>query len=262
MRRLALPVFLIIFCQAGCSTSPLGRKQLLVVPDTQMNQMGVTAFGEMRQKTPIETDPAVNRYVQCIALAIAAQAKDKTGVKDWEVVVFRDETANAFALPGGKIGVHTGILPVAEKPGQLAAVLGHEVGHVLARHGNERVSQNMAAVGGLTALSAILKEQGPKRDILMAALGLGTQVGLLRYSRAHESEADRIGLQLMAHAGFDPEESIDLWKNMEKLGGKQPPEFLSTHPSHESRIQNLESGMQEAKIIYQQADLKSNCKLQ
>src|SRR3989344_2912121 len=142
--RAALLVVLI----NGCATSPAGRRQVMLVPDSQMNAMGSQSFQQMKQQTPIESDPATNRYVQCVAMAIAHEAREQTNVSDWEVVVFRDKTANAFALPGGKIGVHTGILPVAKTPGQLAAVLGHEVGHVIARHGNERVSQGLVPQGG------------------------------------------------------------------------------------------------------------------
>jgi predicted Zn-dependent protease len=221
-----------------------------------MNAMGSSSFEEMKKKTPRENDPRINAYVKCVAMAIAHEAQDGTGVRDWEVVVFRDKTANAFALPGGKIGVHTGILPVAKTPGQLAAVLGHEVGHVIARHGNERVSQNVGVGLTMAAISqAIAKPGDQKGQMIMGALGLGAQVGvLLPFSRTHESEADKIGQDLMARAGFDPAESVTLWHNMASAsGGGAPPEFMSTHPSNQSRIEALEAQLPETRPVYERA---------
>lgn len=238
---------------SSCSTSPLGRRQLLVVPDGQMNSMGAQAFEDLKAKTPIEKNSGPNAYVRCITGPITEAAQGQTSVKEWEVVVFQDDTANAFALPGGKIGVHTGILKVATNDAQLAAVLGHEVGHVIAKHGAERVSDQLAAQGGLSALGALMGE-GKTSNTLMGLLGLGAQVGiLLPFSRTQESEADLIGLDLMARAGFDPRQSVELWHNMGKASGGAPPEFLSTHPGHETRISNLQSHLAEAMPKYEQA---------
>ncbi len=185
-----------------------------------------------------------------MALAVADAAADETRVASWEVVVFQDDTANAFALPGGKIGVHTGLLRVARTPGQLAAVLGHEVGHVIARHGNERVSQALGVQLGLAAAAKALEEED-NRPLILAALGLGAQYGiLLPYSRTHESEADTIGQRLMAEAGFDPREAPALWQNMQAAGGGGPPEFLSTHPSHARRIRDLRAGVARTLPLY------------
>lgn len=254
--KIFFPLILSILCVhiLGCSTSPTGRKQLILMPDGQMNSMGVQAFDEMKKKQTVETDPKIVNYVRCVAMPIAKEATDKTGVKDWEVQVFREDSANAFALPGGKIGVLTGLLKVAKTQGQLAAVLGHEVGHVIARHGNERVSQNVATQGGLVAASVATKDS-EHRDLILAGLGVGAQFGvLLPYSRTHESEADIIGLKLMSQAGFDPREAVELWKNMAAAsGGKAPPQFMSTHPSNETRIRNLSEGLPEAMKIFEQA---------
>ncbi|MGD8875104.1 MAG: M48 family metallopeptidase, partial [Gammaproteobacteria bacterium] len=163
---------------------------------------------------------------------------------NWEVVVFNDSDANAFALPGGKIGVYTGLLKVAENQDQLATVIGHEVAHVLARHSNERVSQKFAVEQGLSLISAIANPQSGTGQTLMGLLGVGAQYGVLMpYSRIQESEADILGLDLMARAGFDPRESTRLWINMGRAGGGQPPEFLSTHPSHSTRISDLNAHM-------------------
>ena len=243
-----------------CATSPTGRRQLVLVDDADMNQMGAEAFEEMKKQTPIDSGAAVNTYVNCIVNALLAVTEDTTGVSSWEVVVFRDNTANAFALPGGKIGVHTGILPVAKTAGQLAAVLGHEIGHVVARHGNERVSQNQAGNTVLGAVGAVVENEA-----VLGAIGAGAQFGvLLPFSRAHESEADVIGQELMAKAGLDPAESVKLWENMAALGGDQPPQIMSTHPSHDTRIAELREGLVQNTILYQQAQnegRRPNCRL-
>ncbi len=191
-----------------------------------------------------------NRYVHCVADAITREVGG-----EWEVVVFKDETPNAFALPSGKIGVHTGLLKVAENQDQLAAVIGHEIGHVQAQHSNERVSQKMAISNGLKMIQAISVPESILGQKALGLLGVGAQYGIiLPFSRTHEAEADQIGLDLMAKAGFDPEQSVDLWRNMDRAGkGGQPPEFMSTHPSHESRIKGLNDRMTIAAPLYRQA---------
>jgi predicted Zn-dependent protease len=256
-RALAFAIFLL----TACSTSPTGRSQLSLVSDSQMDKMGTQAFDEMKTKQKVDTGANVNAYVKCVANSITAVLPEK---RNWEVVVFDDEQANAFALPGGKIGVYTGILKVAKTPDQLAAVLGHEVGHVLASHGKERVSEQMATQGGLSLIGAIMGNQSDtRRSILMGALGLGAQYGVaLPHSRRQESEADAIGLDLMAEAGFDPHQSVELWKNMAAAsGGKAPPEFASTHPSNQSRISGLEKGMGKAMEIYGRARNHPVCRM-
>ncbi|MCM2279165.1 MAG: M48 family metallopeptidase [Oligoflexia bacterium] len=252
----------------ACTTSPLGRKQLLLVPDSTMNAMGAQAFQELKSTTPAETSDSLNAYVQCVAKPVTEAAKAQLGEMKWEIVVFRDQTANAFALPGGKIGVHSGLLNVAITDAQLAAVLGHEVGHVIAKHGAERVSESLAAQGGLAIVDAFIlgKSVGQeKKGLIMGALGLGAQFGILHpHSRGQESEADLIGLDLMSRAGFDPSQSVDLWRNMARqAGGKAPPEFLSTHPANQSRIDNLQAHLPESLPKYQAAQAEGrrpNCK--
>lgn len=251
--NLTLNTLIIVSIFSACATSPTGRKQLMILPDSQMNSMGAQSFDQMKGQTPIERDSNINQYVKCVAMAVAKEASEAANVDNWEVVVFKDNTANAFALPGGKIGVHTGILPVAKTPGQLAAVLGHEVGHVIARHGNERVSQGLVTQGGMAAVASATKDSASKTAVL-AGLGLGAQFGvLLPFSRKHESEADLIGLELMAKAGFNPGEASELWKNMSAGGGKQPPQWMSTHPSHETRIKDLESAAPKMMPDYERA---------
>jgi predicted Zn-dependent protease len=241
--------FAVLF--AGCATSPLGRSQFMFVGDADMDKLGVEAFEQLKTKGKISGDSQSNAYVTCVANAITAvldPGKIPGGAGPWEVRVFQDDTANAFALPGRKIGVHTGLLKVAKNQDQLATVIGHEVAHVMARHGAERVSDQQAtelAAGGLGALLGTLSDPAnPSHGAVMAAIGVGvgagSQLSQLGFSRTHESEADRLGLDYMASAGFDPRESIALWQNMAAASKGQPIEFLSTHPSHETRIQDLQ----------------------
>ncbi|MBF0289510.1 MAG: M48 family metalloprotease [SAR324 cluster bacterium] len=246
------------------SADPVKRSRLLLVPKSTMNSMGSDAFKEIKKKTPQEKDPAVNQHVQCIVDRLLRHTKDKTGVKKWETVVFQDKAINAFALPGGKIGVYTGLMQVAENADQLAAVIGHEIGHVIAQHGNERMSEGVLVQGGFALLGGALGDKDSSRNkTIMGALGLGVQFGvLLPHSRTHESESDLIGLDLMAKAGFDPRESVQLWKNMGKAGGNQPPEFASTHPSHKTRIDDLKDEMKKPLRRYEklvQAGQAHNC---
>lgn len=240
-----------IFC-SSCTTSPTGRKQLSLVSDREMTAMGVSAYSDMKQQIPISTDRRKTAYVRCITNAITAELG---GNESWEVTLFEDDQVNAFALPGGKIGVYTGLLKVAETPDQLAAVMGHEVAHVLADHGKARVSASMAGQLGLAVGQIALGTQLEGRDrALMGALGLGLQVGVLMpYGRAQESEADVIGLELSAKAGFDPRASTQLWRNMAAASGGAPPELLSTHPAPGTRIQQLNAQMAKAFNTYRNA---------
>ena len=256
-KTLASMAILIIlaYTLVACSTSPTGRQQLTLFPSAELNRMGVAAFDQMRDETPVSEDPAINRYVNCITDALLEQVEGRDRDLDWEMVVFEDDAVNAFALPGGKMGVYTGLLDVAENQHQLATVIGHEIGHVLAEHGNERMSTQFATGAGLQLAAIIGADGSPQRSAALAALGLGAQVGvLLPFSRAHEREADLIGLDLMAKAGFQPEESIPLWRNMTAASGNGgPPEFLSTHPAGQTRINLLQDAMPEAKREYERA---------
>jgi len=214
--------------------------------------MGEQAFLSIKKEEPIDREPRTNQYVDCVAHALLTANNAKTQL--WEVVVFDSKEANAFALPGRKLGVFTGMLDVAKTQDQLAAVLGHEIAHVTQRHSNERVSQTLVAEGGLTAASMALGGGGETHDIAMAALGVGAQFGVLMpFGRTQESEADVVGLEYMARAGFDPRGAIQLWQNMEAAGGDSPPEFMSTHPSHESRIDDLQKKMPKALGMYEEA---------
>lgn len=248
LSRLAAAVLGIVLF--ACATSPLGRKQLILLPDSQMDQLGAQSFAELKRGQSISRDASVNAYVQCVSKPLLAVSGSALPAERWEIVVFNEDSANAFALPGGKIGVHTGLLKVATTPGQLAAVIGHEIGHVLARHGNERVSESLVAQGGLAVLGEAMKSKGGRQEIF-ALMGLGVQFGiLLPHSRTQERESDRIGLEMMARAGFDPVEAIELWKNMEKASNGGPPEFLSTHPSQASRMEELSRDQARVKPLF------------
>lgn len=235
-------LYSVVLLLVACSVSPSGRKQFVIMPEGNMVKMGAQAFSQMQDEIPKVQDQAIVAYVQCIADAITVLPEVQRSSRDWEVEVFDESTINAFALPGGKIGVYRGLIEVAQTHDQLAAVMGHEVGHVMARHGNERVSQNMAMGQVLGLLDGWMKTQNSQyREAAMGALGVGGQFGvLLPFSRLHESEADHIGLELMAKAGFDPTQAAVLWQNMAKSGGKAPPEFMSTHPSNKTRINKLQ----------------------
>ncbi len=232
----------------ACQSGQGGIGSLTGVSDEDMAKMGTQAFEDLKKKTPAETDPATNAYVRCVANAVLAIAKDPTGVSNWEIVVFKDPTANAFALPGGKIGVHTGLLPVANNQDMLATVLGHEVGHVIKRHGAARVAAGgilEKVAGGLGAI--LVSDDNPYKEQMMGALGMGVNYGAaMPFSRMQESEADLVGLDLMARAGFNPGQSVILWKNMSAMGGKRPPAILSDHPSDENRIKALQGAMPKA----------------
>ena len=257
-----LIIGLCVFLSA-CATSPTGRKQLILVGDNQMNQMGITSFQQMKAAQKISRDADVNRYVHCVADAVL-KAMPQRGGQGWEVVVFEESTANAFALPGGKMGVNTGLLKVAVDQNQLASVIGHEIGHVLAQHGNERMSLEFATQTGAQLLGAVIADTNEK-PLLMAAMGVGIHYGMkLPYSRTHEAEADMMGLELMARAGFNPEASVQLWRNMAAQQNQEaPPEFMSTHPAHSTRIEGLSANMGNALKLYQQArqqGRKPNCR--
>ena len=247
----------------ACETNPYtGRSQLLMMPVSQELEMGAQAYAQVKSdpKVKVSLDSREVEPVKRVALRVIEAAKqskyaDVAKQFNWEVVVLKeDRTLNAFALPGGKIAVYTGIFPVAKTEAGLAAVLGHEVVHALARHGAERMSQNMMAQGALQAANVALGVSGVNPLLsqgAMAALGAGAQVGvLLPFSRAHESEADYIGLLLAAQAGYDPREAVHLWERMEQLSGGAQSEFLSTHPSHGTRISQLQKWMPEALSLY------------
>lgn len=247
----------------SCAKSPLGRSQLKIYSSDQLAGMGEQAFDGMKTEQKVSTKQVTNEFVSCVAKAITKHVPQSVFSGEWEVVVFDDPQINAFALPGGKIGVYTGLLDVAENQEQLAAVIGHEVGHVIAEHGNERMSSSALIGIGMEATNALLQaNQIANNDMIMAAIGTGVQVGVqLPFSRTHETEADLIGLDLMAKSGFAPLQSVKLWENMAAAsGGNKQPELLSTHPLPTTRIANLEKNMPAAQQAFLNATDKPQCK--
>ena len=260
-----LSLFIGVLDLAGCETNPYtGRRQLLMSSVAEEVQMGAQAYDQIKSDPKINPsqDPREIEPVKRVAARIIEAAKRSKYAEiaqqfQWEVTVIKDDkTANAFALPGGKMAVYTGIFPVAKTENGLAAVMGHEVVHALARHGAERISQGQVANAALQVAGAgagAIGDGGLMSQAAMAALGVGAQVGvLLPFSREHESEADYVGILLAADAGYDPRASVALWERMAQLSsGGAPAEFLSTHPSHGTRINQLKTWMPEAMAIYQ-----------
>ncbi len=242
---------------SSCTTSPTGRNQLVLYSANDMANLGANSFEQIKLKEKVSHDNKINAYVRCVTDSITKHVPSQPSFKQWEVVVFESDQVNAFALPGGKIGVYTGLLNVAKNQDQLATVIGHEIAHVLADHSNERLSSSQLANLGMQ-ITHIGLENSEYQDMAMGVLGLGVQYGILMpYGRTQESEADIIGLDLMVKAGFDPRQSIELWKNMAKASsGNNPPELLSTHPSHNTRIYNLSSRLPSLQNVN---TLKPNC---
>jgi predicted Zn-dependent protease len=240
----------------GCATVPVtGRSQLRLVSTEQEMQLGLASFEQMKKEVPISRDPAANALVQRVGQRIAAVAQSDLPNAQWEFVVFQSDEPNAFCLPGGKIGVYTGILPITRDEEGLATVIGHEVAHAAAHHGSERMSQSMALQVGEQVLGASVAGLDPRTQAAAAvAYGLGSQLGvLLPYSRRDETEADHIGLIYMARAGYNPESALEFWQRFAAATASQggPPWFLRTHPLTEDRIENLRKEMPRARSEYQ-----------
>ncbi len=246
----------------GCSTVPVtGRKSLNLISSGQEMQLGLTSFEQMKKDTPISKDRAANEQVQRVGKRIAQVAAPDMPNAQWEFVVFESTEANAFCLPGGKVGVYTGLLPIARTDAGLATVIGHEVGHAVAHHGAERMSEAMVMQTGGELLGATLSSSDPKVQSAAAlAYGLGSKMGReLPHSRQQESEADEIGLIYMARGGYDPAEAIAFWKRFSDAKGtsKAPPgileRWLSTHPVDADRIKHLEQLQPQAQAEFKKS---------
>ncbi len=244
--RAALCAVIVSLGIAACQEAPVtGRSQMILLPDDQAAQMGADAYKKILKKGTLSKDPALNRRVNQVGRRIAAVADDP-GYK-WQFKVLKDKTPNAFALPGGKVGVNTGLFKVAKNDDQLAAVMAHEIGHAIARHSAERMSRQMMIQSGLGIAGAASGTSAGTIGLIAQAATLGV---VLPFTRDQESEADEIGLYYMAKAGYDPRESVKLWRNFASYGGDRPPEFLSTHPAPETRIQDLKALMPQALQVY------------
>ncbi|MGK2740148.1 M48 family metallopeptidase [Tepidicaulis sp. LMO-SS28] len=227
---------------AGCAqNAALGRSQLMLVSDGQMAQMAASSWNALKKEEKISRDPGMNRRLKTVGPRIVQSAG--LANQPWEFTLFENDQANAFVLPGGKVGFYEGIFDRFENDDHLATVMGHEVAHVTARHSAERYSQQLAAGIGMTAAAVALEAGDVQGGAEIAAvLGMGVQFGiLLPYSRQHETEADILGLRYMHAAGYDARQSVRLWQNMARQSsGSAPPEFMSTHPSHSTRIATLQ----------------------
>jgi metalloendopeptidase OMA1, mitochondrial len=243
----------------GCRTAPLtGRRQLLIMPESQEVSLGQQSFSQVSSETPESTNPRYRDLVQRVGERIAAVAKRDD--YQWEFKTLSSSEQNAFCLPGGKVAVYEGILPVCQTEAGLAVVMSHEIGHAIARHGGERMSQNVAVDGVKTALGYVTQQQDQvRREVALKAFGVASQYGvLLPYSRKHELEADHIGIMLMSQAGYDPSEAPRFWTRFgaATASGGKPPEFLSTHPSDQRRSDELTKLLPQANSLYTSAPTK------
>ena len=266
LRERLMVLAIAAFVLVGCSTVPItGRKQLDLVPDSTMLATSFQEYDKFLKEHKLSTNKEETQMVKRVGTriekAVEQYFKEK-GLSDqldgyaWEFNLVEDKEANAWCMPGGKVVVYTGILPITKNEAGLATVMGHEIAHAVARHGNERMSQALLAqMGGMALAVALDQNPSETSQLWLAVYGVGTQVGiLLPYSRLQESEADHLGLIFMAMAGYDPHQAVDFWQRMAKMKeGQAPPEFLSTHPSDEARIKKIEEFLPEAMKYYRKA---------
>jgi len=264
MTRIFISILLVMLIGwgIGCSTVPItGRRQVNLLPESEMVAMSLISYQEFLSTHSLSTNAVQTDMVRTVGRDISSAVEefmrnnkmaDRVEGFDWEFNLVQDDIPNAWCMPGGKVVVYTGILPLTVSKSGLAVVVGHEIGHAVARHGNERMSQALLIQLGGVALDVALKDEPEKtKNLYLAAYGLGTNVGIaLPYSRAHENEADRLGLIFMAMAGYDPNETVEFWGRMAAMGGEKLPEFLSTHPSDETRVNNLKALVPEAMKYY------------
>jgi len=261
---LTLLTLVVMILVQGCSTVPVtGRRSLNLVSAEQEMQLGVSSFEQLKKETPVSRDPDLNAMVTRVGKRIARVAQNDMPNAQWEFVVFDSKEANAFCLPGGKVGVYTGILPITKTEAGMATVIGHEIAHATAHHGRERMSQQILLQGGQqlvgTAISASNYAQW--QNMLLLGYGVGTKLAIeLPFNRTQESEADHIGLVYMARAGYDPNEAVGFWQRFmeynRQLGGSSTPAFLRTHPVDEVRIRQLKEWMPEASAEFNKSALR------
>ncbi len=250
------------FLLIACSTVPItGRKQIKLLPESILMEMSLANYNEfLSVNKPVSKSDAKARMVenagQKIAKSVSNFLRDndqKERIKDfaWNFELVKDPTPNAWCMPGGKVVVYDGILPYTENEAGLACVMGHEIAHAVARHGNERLSQQLLiALGGISLQVALQEKPEETKQLFLLAYGAGSTLGSLAYSRQHETEADKMGMIFMAMAGYDPSGAIEFWQRFSHAGGQEPPEFLSTHPSNSTRIKNLKKFLPEALKYY------------
>ncbi len=262
MKKWVITAVLSAIMLLGCTTVPVtGRKQLTLIPGSTLLSLSYDNYSQFLNENKLSTNQAQTRMVKNAGARIQRAVEAymaQNGLSDrlegfnWEFNLVDDPTVNAWCMPGGKVVVYTGILDIAQDETGLAVVMGHEIAHAIADHGNERMTQGLLAQAGQVALSVYMQDKPAETQaMLFAAYGVGSQVGvLLPFSRLHESEADKLGLIFMAMAGYDPNEAPRFWERMASVGGARPPEFLSTHPSPETRIAKLKEYIPEAMKYY------------
>ncbi len=258
-----LLVLTIIFTVISCSKVPItGRKQMNLLPNSMMMEMSLTSYKQVLQENTVLPETSsevqlVRKVGNNITNSVAAFLKDNNEYDriedfEWEYNVLNNDAVNAWCMPGGKIAFYTGILPITKNESGIATVMGHEVAHAVAKHGNERMSQQLAIALGGISLSVAMKEKPEQtRDLFMALYGAGSTLGTLAYSRKHEYEADKMGMVFMAKAGYHPQQAIEFWQRMKaQKGGAKVPQFLSTHPTDDNRIEAMEEFLPEALKYY------------
>jgi predicted Zn-dependent protease len=263
IKKLSMVIFALVFTAAACTTVPItGRSQFNIVPDQQMLSMSFQQYDQFLKENKLSTDPAKTRMVKTVGKKISRAVEqylmennlaNEIRNYSWEFNLVESDEINAWCMPGGKVVIYTGILPVAQNDSGLAVVMGHEIAHAVAKHGNERMSHAMAVqMGGLGLSAALSSYPQQTQELWMAVVGAGAQVGfMLPYSRLHEREADELGLIFMAIAGYDPNHAVGFWQRMsQQKAGAAPPEFLSTHPSDAARIQNIKELIPKAMTYY------------
>lgn len=244
----------------GCSTVPMtGRKQLSLVSDAQLIPESAASYEQVIKEGPLSKNKEQAEMIQRVGARISVAVEQYFAERnmpdvvegfEWEFSLIDQDVPNAWCMPGGKVAFYTGILPYTKDEAGVAVVMGHEIAHAVARHSNERVSHQMAAAGG-GMLTAWMAKDSEYQEAIMAAYGVGVQVGgILPYSRLHENEADHMGLIFMAMAGYNPEAAVDFWQRMGAAGGEKPPEFLSTHPSDDTRVAKIRELLPEAMQYY------------
>lgn len=260
LKAALLFIISVVFIQ--CSSVPItGRKQLNLIPGTTMLSMSFQQYDEFLKENKLSTNSTQTAMVKRVGSAVKSAVESYFSSKglssqlkgyEWEFNLVESKDVNAWCMPGGKVVVYTGILPLTKNEAGLAVVLGHEIAHAVAEHGNERMSQGLITqMGGIALSKALETKPAATQQLWMAAFGLGSQVGvLLPFSRLQESEADRLGLIFMAMAGYDPNEAIPFWQRMSQQSGGSTPEFLSTHPSDQTRINKIKSELPEALKYY------------
>lgn len=260
-KHILFGVLAVIFIWS-CSKVPItGRRQMKLLPETKLISLAQQEYTKfLAASTVLAANDSNSILVKKVGNKISAeitkylatqkQSKRLTGYK-WEFNTIKSNTVNAWCMPGGKVVVYTGLLPVTQNEAGLAVVMGHEIAHAIAQHGNERMSQQMAIQMGGTALAVAMETQPAQTaQIFNQVYGVGSGLGALAYSRKHESEADKLGLCFMAMAGYDPNAAVAFWERMAKAGGGSPPQFLSTHPSDETRIKEIKAYMPKAMKFY------------